>query len=201
MLKESDATIERKNDDGSRVLYPQVVLMMYLKSRLYDTLKNDNMRRHFLFCLLLLLIMSSYKVYAHNTMVGKIIIEDFGEELLINAVMEKKYLTEVLTKETDCSPKEMLLHCGDAYLQRHIQFLVNGNNECLTFQSMEIQQDRVLFKYSIAAEHSKIESIGVSSDYMLSYEAHAMLKVEVNVGSFARSYNMKESRQKININL
>lgn len=159
------------------------------------------MKKNLALCVFGLMFLLPGNSHAHTNTVGQLTLENFKNELYITASMDKRFLTLALMNEGDCSPKEMLSKCGDEYLKDHIQLIINGDGECLTFSAFNVQKDYVTFNYVVVIDEKNIEYIDLQSDYMLDYHEHSVLKVSINVKGHNKSYNMKSSRQKININL
>ncbi|MFY0607797.1 MAG: hypothetical protein JXR10_13855 [Cyclobacteriaceae bacterium] len=62
----------------------------------------------------------------HSNVVGELRIENFKNELYMEAIMDKRFLATALKKEAKCSPENMLEVCGNQYILDHIQIMVNG---------------------------------------------------------------------------
>lgn len=133
----------------------------------------------------------------HSEVVGEIRIDNFGTELFVDAVLDKRLLTSVLLKEGDCISAQMMEICGGNYFTDHVRFIVNGKPLKCSQQLLELHQEHVVYRFYLGDLNEKIKSVSVESDYMLHYNDHSVLKVKLGIDNELRTYNLHENLKKI----
>lgn len=132
---------------------------------------------------------------ARAEVVGEVRIENFKNNLIIDAMLDKGALT-VAMSEVDCEPQDMIKKCGQAYFWEHFTIYVNGRSIHTTKLSMEIQEESVLYHFEWN-NTTPIRSIEVTSDYMLRHHKHSELNVLINVDDVQKDYSLKAETQEI----
>ena len=145
----------------------------------------------------LLLPFAPRSLTAHTEIAGRLIFENFENELYVRAELDKRLLTVALMYEGDCPPREMLAVCGDQYLREHLKITVNCTETDLEKLSMEIQHRHVIFSYKVLHPNEQLRSIGVSSSYLLKYNDHAIVRTHFDIDLHTKSYDLNASRQSI----
>ena len=145
----------------------------------------------------LLIICSSFYTHAHNEVVGQIHFENYQNTLSIKAILNKKHLTLALEKEGNCSLKDMLKVCGEKYFNKSICITVNNDSISLKSTDYQLEKEAVIFTYQIKLPSSEINSIGVNSNYMLSYNDHGIVKASFLINDITSSYNLSSTRKQI----
>lgn len=155
------------------------------------------MKRKIILLLLAALPFLPARVHAHTEVVGKIVFKNFENELYATAILDKRLLTVALMNEGECAPKDMLKVCATRYVQAHIKFIVNCEEVDYKQLSVDVQQTAVVISYQVEADAKAVETISVSSSYMLKYNDHAMMQVHFAIGEEDRVFNLHADRQKI----
>jgi hypothetical protein len=134
----------------------------------------------------------------HSSIVGELRIDNFNNELYVEAVVDKHLLALALIREADCPADEMLEKCGGQYVADHVVMKVN--DQVVTFQQQNFQvfKDQVLFSYYLGEMDEGFDSIEVESDYLLDYYEHSVFRVKVGVANTTKSYNLTSLKRKIN---
>ncbi|MEQ8471121.1 MAG: hypothetical protein RIC35_08045 [Marinoscillum sp.] len=147
----------------------------------------------------LLLLLSPPKF--HSNVVAELRLDNFENELFLEASLDKRMLAVALMSEADCPPKEMLPNCGSQYLIDHFEILINGKVVSLQKQAMEIRKDQVVFRYYLGDMNEKIHLVEARSDYMIEYHEHSELKLNVVLYDTFRQYSLNVSRPKMKMHL
>lgn len=126
----------------------------------------------------------------HSNVVGELRISNFENEIFVEAIMDKRYLTIALMNEADCERQDMMSVCGSEYILSSIDFKVNEQAIPLEKQAMEIQKDFVVYRYYAGKMTSGITDIYVASDYMLDYHEHSILNVIMEVHDETKNYSL-----------
>ncbi|MEP0365532.1 MAG: hypothetical protein ABJN36_08620 [Cyclobacteriaceae bacterium] len=136
----------------------------------------------------------------HTNVVGELRLDNFKNEVFLEAILDKRYLTVALKNEGDCTPDEMLTVCGSKYLMEHTNIAVNEAEVEPIQQSVEVQRDFVVFKYSLG-DQGTINQVTLQSDYMTDYFDHSEINVSVEIYQLSRTYRITEERSSVTINL
>ena len=133
----------------------------------------------------------------HSNVVGELRIDNFKQEVYVEAVVDKHLLTLALIREADCPPDQVLETCGGQYVTDHLSLSVNGKQMRFRQTGFQIFKDQVLYRFFLGECEGSFESIEVESDYLLNYYEHSVLHVKVGVNDTSKSYSLTALRQKI----
>ncbi|MEO9476800.1 MAG: hypothetical protein ABJG41_14755 [Cyclobacteriaceae bacterium] len=136
----------------------------------------------------------------HTNVVGELRLDNFQNEVFLEAILDKRYLTVALKNEGDCTPSEMLTVCGSKYFMEHTNVAVNETEVAPVQQSVEVQRDFVVFRYSLG-DQGEVNQVTLQSDYMTEYFDHSEINVSVDIYELSRTYRITEKRSSVTINL
>lgn len=130
----------------------------------------------------------------HSNVVADLHLDNFNNELFLEASLDKRMLSVALMSEGDCTPREMLSECGSEYLIDHFHIKVNGQAIAVDQQAMELTKDKVVFRYYLGDMHQKITLVEASSDYLIAYHEHSELKLNISIYDTFRQYSLNAKR-------
>ncbi len=150
--------------------------------------------------LLLSSLIASPETPPHSNLVGHVKIDNFKNELFVEASISKILLSHILKTQANCAPQEMLERCGNEYFIEHFKLVINGQAVSLTKQNMSLSKDYVLYNYYLGDLGSEVETIKLTSDFLLDDYEHSLLNVAVTINDFNKLYSLSAHRKEIQIN-
>ena len=157
-----------------------------------------NLRTALLCSLLAGALMLLSSATLHNESVGEITFEQYENEVYARAILDKRYLAMALKQEADCPAATMLSHCAPAYVQDHVNVVVNGTKVGLTKVQQELTQRHLILTWKLNS-NEPVESLNVNSTYMLSVSDHATLSVNCFLNERELYYTMSARKPAINV--
>ena len=133
----------------------------------------------------------------HANIVAHVLIDNYHNDLYGEIYLEKNHFAKALRAEADCEAAEMLSECGPSYVTQHLQMTLNGAAVAFTRQSMDIQQDYIIYRFHLGKADDCISQVTVHTDYMFDYDSHAVTRLRIKIDDEEKHYSLISTRKEI----